>query len=108
MNSNLESFLIHSFVFLYSVEDMSVVVPIIDLSTFINPNATREEKLKVAQEINKAAVDVGFLTIVGHQIPLEVIDSAWKSTKDFFDMPLEEKMKCSRPQDVYPFGYNSM
>jgi isopenicillin N synthase-like dioxygenase len=86
----------------------AVVVPIIDLSSFINPNATREDKLKVAQQINTAAIDVGFLTIVGHQIPLEVIEAAWNSTKTFFDMAAEEKLQYSRPQDVYPFGYSSM
>lgn len=87
---------------------MSVVVPIIDLSSFIAENATREDKLKVAEQINKAALEVGFLTIVGHQIPLEVIDNAWKSTKEFFDLPLDEKTPYTRPQEEYPFGYNGI
>jgi isopenicillin N synthase-like dioxygenase len=87
---------------------MSVVVPIIDLSPFLAENATREDKLKVAAEINKAALEVGFLTIVGHQIPSEVIDNAWKSTKEFFDLPLDVKTPYTRPQEEYPFGYNAM
>ena len=38
----------------------------------------------------------------------DIISDMWKSTSDFFDLPLEEKMTYTRPQNIYPFGYSPL
>jgi isopenicillin N synthase-like dioxygenase len=82
------------------------IVPIIDIYNLVKQDSTLEERKSVAEELRRACEDVGFVVITGHQVPLEIVDRVWKSTKAFFDSSLEEKTTCTRPQDVYPFGYS--
>ena len=62
----------------------------------------------MAQEINKACRQSGFLAITGHGIPQSIIDNALKSSKEFFDLPTEEKMKLDTMSEEYPYGYNGV
>eukprot|EP01040_Poterioochromonas_malhamensis_P003988 gene3988-4267_t len=82
------------------------VVPIIDITNLVKPNATVEEKTEVAHKIGRACEEVGFIVLVGHQVPQQIIDNVWGTTKDFFDTSLEEKLQYVKPQEEYPFGYN--
>lgn len=83
-----------------------VVIPIINVAPLLDENASLADKQKVADELGKACVEVGFITIVGHGVPDEVINSIWTSTRSFFDQDLATKSEYVKPQDVYPFGYN--
>lgn len=87
---------------------MSTIVPIINIAPFIDPNSSKEEKIQVVQEIKRACSEIGFLLIIGHGIELDIINNAWKSTHDFFDLPLEDKILYQMPQHIYPFGYSPM
>lgn len=88
------------------------IVPVIDLSTLFATYDNREQYLearqKVADQIGKAAAEVGFLTVVGHQIPDKIISDAWSAIQGFFDLPLDEKMNYVYPQNVNPFGYSPL
>src|SRR5258708_2698154 len=68
------------------VKKMSIV-PIINVEALVNPDATHDEKLKCARELGKACEDIGFIILVGHQVPPHVIDNMWKATHSFFDLP---------------------
>eukprot|EP01031_Cornospumella_fuschlensis_P035062 gene35062-42463_t len=91
---------------------MSSIVPIIDLSPLFADYESEDAKLEaekaVARQIGAACENIGFLVLTGHNVPNQVVDDAWNAVKDFFDLPLEEKMKHTFPQEVNPFGYNPM
>ncbi len=70
-------------------------VPVIDLQGPHAPGAVAE-----------ACEQVGFLTVVGHGVPAEVVDQAWRSARAFFDLPLVEKMRVAMPRPGYPYGYS--
>ncbi len=82
----------------------NVVIPIIDMTKFINGSG--EERREVARLIGQAARDVGFFTVIGHQVDTCLIDKTWSATRGFFDLPIEEKMEFVTEQDTNPFGYS--
>lgn len=71
-------------------------VPVIDLSllTSSSPEAEKElEKLKLAFS------SCGYIQAVNHGIEDSFLDEVHGVTKEFFSLPMEEKMKCARPKD---------
>jgi isopenicillin N synthase-like dioxygenase len=66
-------------------------VPIIDISGLRSPNRTDREH--VAAEIGRAARDVGFLYISGSGVDESLFDRLLEATKEFFALPVEEKMR---------------
>jgi len=70
-------------------------VPIIDVSAS-----------DAAAAINEAGERVGFLTIVGHGVPDDVVSGAWDTARAFFDLPLADKMAVAMPRPGYPYGYS--
>jgi isopenicillin N synthase-like dioxygenase len=78
-------------------------VPIIDISPFTNGSAT--DKLAVAQAVDKACRDIGFLVIQGHGVSRELIDTVRRVSGDFFDLPLVEKQRVARPAKDVARGY---
>lgn len=81
-----------------------VVVPVIDIGILFT--GTIQEKKALSKVIGRACQEIGFFVITNHGIREKVISNAWKSTKEFFDLPEEEKLKLVKPQHVYPFGYS--
>jgi isopenicillin N synthase-like dioxygenase len=65
-------------------------VPIVDISGL--RSADRAERARVADEIGKAARDVGFLYVSGSGIDESLFDQMLAATKEFFALPVEEKM----------------
>ena len=59
-----------------------------------------------ASAVDEACRRAGFLTIVGHGVPTEVVDSAWHTAHAFFDLPSTEKMRVAMPRPGYPYGYS--
>lgn len=72
-------------------------VPVVDLSA---PDAARR--------VADACTHVGFLTVVGHGVPAEVTDAAWATARQFFDLPLGERMAVAMPYAGYPYGYSPL
>ena len=48
---------------------------------------------------------MGFFQITGHGIADDVADPAWATARQFFDLPLADKMSVARPTPDYPYGY---
>lgn len=40
---------------------------------------------------HRACEQSGFFVITSHGVPQQVIDEAWKASRDFFDLPIEQK-----------------
>lgn len=81
-----------------------VNIPIINVNSLLS--GTKEEQLETAKEIGKACKEVGFFIIVGHGVDPSMIDNTWSSTRNFFDRPVGDKLVFTKPQEIYPFGYN--
>jgi isopenicillin N synthase-like dioxygenase len=66
-------------------------VPIVDISGL--RSSERAERARVAAKIGKAAREVGFLYISGSGIDELRFDRMLAATKEFFALPVEEKMR---------------
>lgn len=65
-------------------------VPVVDISGLSSGNS--EDQRRVADELGRAARDIGFFYISGTGIPSELFEELLAMTKTFFALPLEEKM----------------
>lgn len=65
-------------------------IPIVDVAGLFG---TPAEQAAVAEELGKAAREVGFLYVTGSGVSQAAFDDLLAVTKKFFALPLEEKMK---------------
>jgi isopenicillin N synthase-like dioxygenase len=68
-----------------------MAVPVIDISPFLA--GTPEGKRQVAEQVGQACSEIGFLTIVGHGVPADLVKRTYDISRQFFDLPHEEKVK---------------
>jgi isopenicillin N synthase-like dioxygenase len=66
-------------------------VPIVDISGLNSPEGADRER--VASEIGKAAGEVGFFYVSGAGVDESLFERMLASTKEFFALPVEEKMR---------------
>jgi isopenicillin N synthase-like dioxygenase len=66
-------------------------VPVIDFSPFAA--GTSAGKAKVATAIREACEGIGFFYLAGHGVPQSQIDGIFEASRQFFSVPLEERMK---------------
>lgn len=81
----------------------ATTVPIIDLRAVQEGSAAG--KLQLAQQINDACERIGFIVVVNHGVPQRTIDEMWKSTRDYFDLPVSAKREVVMTP-TYPYGYS--
>lgn len=79
---------------------MSLTVPVIDISPFIDGTAPES----VAAEIDRACRELGFLVITGHGVPQPVLDRGVDAMSRFFAEPVEAKARHHR--EGYHGGYS--
>ena len=68
--------------------------PVVDFSNFLSGEPERVKKC--AEEIGEACRTQGFFQIVNHPIPLSLQKEMFRLSKEFFALPLEEKMKLDK------------
>lgn len=85
---------------------MCTQIPSIDLRAFLAGNS-KEQKI-IASHVDEICKSTGFLIIENHGVPTKIIEQAWSSTKAFFDLPLEEKLKSKSADPSCPRGYFPM
>ncbi|KAK6169473.1 hypothetical protein SNE40_020522 [Patella caerulea] len=83
---------------------MATTIPVIDFQHYglqvENTQTVTDEDLKqLGEEIHEAFRTIGFCYIKNHGIPQEMIDKAFKISKDFFDLPVDTKTKVKRSVD---------
>ena len=76
-----------------AMEIASDAIPVIDLGPFRLGGA--EDRARVAAEIGRACETVGFLYVVDHGIPQDLIDAAFEQNRRFFAQPMAERMKTA-------------
>ncbi len=79
------------------------IVPIIDLAPSFSGDA--HACRAVAAEIGKACETVGFLMVTGHGIPQEMIDDVDRLSREFFDLPHDERLKIAMDAGTKHRGY---
>ena len=66
-------------------------LPIVDISLLSSDNFS--DRKKVAETLRKAASEVGFLYITGHDISPDIIKRLKDKTQEYFLQPLDKKME---------------
>lgn len=84
----------------------SSTIPIVDFLTWTN-DSSQHERLAVAKQLTEACREVGFVYIINHGLPQELLDEAFAMSKRLFDLSLEQKMQAPHPDgpDVHR-GYS--
>jgi isopenicillin N synthase-like dioxygenase len=86
-------------------------IPIIDLAPFFKGDPG--DRKRVARLWGKAFETIGFATIVGHRVPLGLMERLQSEAAAFFNLPIEEKMRCTfsgeqRAQGYVPMGVETV
>ena len=74
-------------------------VPVIDIAPFLASG--REDKARVAEQVDDACREIGFLVVSGHGVAQAQIDEMRDVTRAFFDLPHWEKLRVKMPTDRY-------
>ena len=70
---------------------MSRAIPLVDLNKFVS--GTDAEKKAFVDELGHAFQEFGFVGVINHGIPKELVARFYGESKAFFSMPLEAKEK---------------
>ncbi|HUE47557.1 MAG TPA: 2-oxoglutarate and iron-dependent oxygenase domain-containing protein [Aestuariivirgaceae bacterium] len=81
-------------------------VPVIDLAPYFEGSETGRRA--VAAHLGDACRRLGAFMIVGHGVPQSAIAELLALSADFFDQPLEEKMRWSPPSRSIFRGYSRL
>ena len=71
----------------------------------MKPFSTVDLSRADAKLVDAVCRDTGFLAIVGHGFPEDVLEAAWRAARAFFDLPRAVKMGVAMPYAGYPYGY---
>jgi isopenicillin N synthase-like dioxygenase len=82
---------------------MHTTVPVIDIAPFLGGSLAG--KKQTALEVGRALEDIGFFTIAGHGVPKRLAADMYAVSREFFSLPLEEKLKVKRPRPEQTRGY---
>ncbi|KUL90404.1 hypothetical protein ZTR_01981 [Talaromyces verruculosus] len=83
-------------------------IPIVDLSPFTSSDANSlESRKKAAQELADKLQGNGYVGIIGHGVPPELLQKAFQTSKTFFDLPYEDKMKAPHPDGTESYEIGS-
>lgn len=80
-------------------------IPVVDLSKFVDGNETQRKEF--VDELGKAFHEVGFVGVVNHGVPKELVESFYKASKDFFSEPAKIKRTYTLQGSAGQRGYTS-
>ncbi len=83
-----------------------LAVPVIDLSPFRSGDET--QRRAVAEQVGRACREIGFLIVSGHGVPDGLIEDCYRTSKEFFALPLAEKSAVERPAPDQVRGYSAV
>lgn len=80
-------------------------IPVVDLSKFVN--GTAEQRAEFVDELGQAFHEIGFVGVVNHGIPKDLIDGFYAGAKSFFGLPVETKRQYEIKDLAGQRGYTS-
>jgi isopenicillin N synthase-like dioxygenase len=78
-------------------------IPVIDIAP--SRAGERGDRLRVARTFGDALENVGFATVVGHGIDESLLATTYAAMREFFAMPMAEKMLACPPEQAKARGY---
>jgi isopenicillin N synthase-like dioxygenase len=81
----------------------SFQIPVIDIAP--SRSGDRGDRLRVAAAFGDALENVGFATIVGHGIEESLIGATYAALREFFALPMADKMRSCPPEQAKSRGY---
>jgi len=81
-------------------------IPIIDFADAYHKELAKRQAL--AAKIYEACVRVGFFYIKNHGVDDTVMQNVFSAARDFFDLPLEEKMQIDLNKSAHFRGYTKL
>ena len=81
-------------------------VPVIDIGPYFA--GTPEGKRQVAEKLGRACREVGFYVLIGHGVDPTLVDQVETVSREFFDLPLDEKMKVHIGKVPGGVGYSAV
>lgn len=80
-------------------------IPVVDLSQFVKGDDIQRKDF--VEELGKAFHEVGFVGVVNHGVPQDLVDGFYKASKDYFSLPVDVKRKYEIPGAAGQRGYTS-
>ena len=80
-------------------------IPVVDLSKFVD--GSPEEKKAFVDKLGNAFHDIGFVGVINHGIPKYLIEGFYDSSREFFNLSLDNKSKYEVPGLAGQRGYTS-
>lgn len=71
--------------------EKALELPIIDLSS--------KDRIATVQSIHQACMDCGFFYLINHGVETELLQKVFEENRNFFSLPLEEKLKLPRKEN---------
>lgn len=81
-------------------------IPVVDIAPYLA--GTPAGKRQVVAEIDRACREVGFYVVVGHGVDAQLLDEIESVSREFFDLPIEEKMKVHIGNTPGAVGYSAI
>jgi isopenicillin N synthase-like dioxygenase len=81
-------------------------IPVIDFSDAFSKDA--EGRKRLADQIYDACVRVGFFYIKNHGVDDSILQNVFSAAKDFFGLPLEDKMAIDLNKSPHFRGYTKL
>ncbi len=78
---------------------MTFTVPTVDITPYV-ADGRSADKAEVARQIDEACRTVGFMQIVGHGIPADIIDGLMDAMDAFFALDLDVKKQYRTPPQI--------
>ncbi|MFN7119361.1 MAG: isopenicillin N synthase family dioxygenase [Saprospiraceae bacterium] len=80
-------------------------IPLVDLSKFTY--GTEEQRAAFVEELGQAFHEIGFVGVINHGVPQELIDRFYAASRAFFALPADIKKKYEVPGLAGQRGYTS-
>lgn len=74
---------------------LSTTIPAVDMGSWTVGSTT--DRKRIASELAEACRRVGFVYVVNHGVPADLLDEAFAWSRRLFDLPLEKKMLAPHP-----------
>src|SRR5256885_850960 len=81
-------------------------IPVIDIGPSFS--SLLSERKQVAARVYDACVRVGFFYVKNHGVPDDVLDDVFSAAKEFFALPIEDKMAIEVSKSAHFRGYTPL
>lgn len=84
---------------------MERVIPLVDLDLFVKGDAIQRNAF--VDQLGRAFHEIGFVGVVNHGVPKDLVDGFYAASKAFFSLPEAEKLRYEIPGLAGQRGYTS-